>query len=286
MKNYIILMETGSDSSDELNNRYGFRIVPMHIYLGDDLRDDGSFHPKEEFEFYKRTGTLPKSCGCNVEDFTKIYDEIHNESPDAHILYLAYSSVTTVSFSSGVIAAEGRDYVTCIDTKQCTGGQAFVGVLTARYIKANPEAEVSDIVKYVEDIREKCHMCFIPGDLDYLRAGGRVSNAAYIATRILSIKPVIEVQDGVLNATKRYRGNMEKIIRTTLGYMISKYDYDHELLHFFYSYGLDEGIMERTEKMVKDMGFKEITWLMTGGVISSHSGPGAFGVCGITKEKN
>ena len=55
-------------------------------------------------------------------------------------------------------------------------------------------------------------MGFIPGDLDYLRAGGRVSNAAYLGAKILGLHPLIEIQDGKLISTKKYRGSMARVI--------------------------------------------------------------------------
>ena len=41
-----------------------------------------------------------------------MFDEIHEKYPDVHILYLAYSAVTTCSFQSAMIMAEGKDYIT------------------------------------------------------------------------------------------------------------------------------------------------------------------------------
>lgn len=50
-------------------------------------------------------------------------------------------------------------------------------------------------------------MAFLPGSLEFLRAGGRLSNAAYMGARILCIKPVVELLEGKLVATKKYRGS-------------------------------------------------------------------------------
>ena len=55
-------------------------------------------------------------------------------------------------------------------------------------------------------------MCFIPSNLDYLRAGGRVSNATAICGNLLGIHPKIELVDGYLRATKKYRGRMGKVL--------------------------------------------------------------------------
>ena len=52
---------------------------------------------------------------------------------------------------------------------------------------------------------------FIPGNLEYLKAGGRLSNAAYLGATILKLKPLIEILNGKLVATKKFRGAMSHI---------------------------------------------------------------------------
>lgn len=57
----------------------------------------------------------------------------------------------------------------------------------ARYLEANPECLLQEDVCKAEEFRSRCRMGFFPGDLVYLKAGGRVSNAAYLGAKILSL---------------------------------------------------------------------------------------------------
>lgn len=98
MSNIILVAETGADIPPELAQRYGIRIVPMHVSFGSETRDDGTFPPEEICAYYERTGVLPKTSGSVPEDFIRVFDDIHASQPDAQILYLAYSSVTTCSY--------------------------------------------------------------------------------------------------------------------------------------------------------------------------------------------
>lgn len=58
---------------------------------------------------------------------------------------------------------------------------------TARYLREHPEATLEEAAAFVNSLIGKIRMGFIPGDLDYLRAGGRVSNAAYLGAKILGL---------------------------------------------------------------------------------------------------
>ena len=44
--------------------------------------------------------------------------------------------------------------------------------------------------------------------------------------------------------------------------------------------------MNQMEKYAKEKGYQDVTWIQTGGVITSHGGPGAFGIAGIEKSGN
>ena len=72
MGKIILLAETGSDITDEVAEKYGIYIVPMHVSFGEVTKDDATFPAEEVCEFYERTGKLPKTSGSVPEDFEKI----------------------------------------------------------------------------------------------------------------------------------------------------------------------------------------------------------------------
>ncbi|MBQ7802038.1 MAG: DegV family EDD domain-containing protein [Oscillospiraceae bacterium] len=281
MSQYILLAETGSDIPADLAAQYGIYTVPMHVAFGSETRDDGTFPIEDIYHFFESTNTLTKTSGCTVGDFQKIFDEIQTAHPGKHILHLAYSAVTTCSYQSAVIAAEGRTGITSIDTKHVSAGQSLVLILLARYLEAHPDATLEEVTAKVEQLREKVRMGFFPGDLAYLRAGGRVSNAAYLGAKILSLNPLIELQDGYLKATKKYRGKMEKVAIELLKEFSEKNHFSKDILAFVYSKGLKDSIRQEADALAKRMGFREVLWIPTGGVVTTHCGPGGFGVCGI-----
>ena len=132
MSKIILVAESGSDITPELATRYGVHVVPMHVAFDDKTVDDATFPPEQIVEFYHTTGHLPRTSGSTPEDFEIVFDRIHAEHPDAHILYLAYSAVTTCSYQSAVIAGEGRDYISYVDTRQVSVGQCAVVVEVAK----------------------------------------------------------------------------------------------------------------------------------------------------------
>lgn len=283
MQKYVILAETGADIPQDMADRFGIYIIPMHVSFGEETKDDGRFPTTEVFDYYKNTGKLPKTAACNSYDFEQMFDQIHAEHPESTILYLAYSAVTTSTYQSAIVAMEGRDYIVPFDTRFVSAGQAYVIYLMAKYIEDHPAASVEEILAYGEDIRSRTHMGFFPGDLDYLRAGGRVSNAAYLGAKILSLNPLIEINNGYLIATKKYRGKMTKVSKKLVKDYCEQHHFSKDLLFLIYSPGLSETLKDELMAIAAELGFQEIRWICTGAVVSTHSGPAAFGIVGLSE---
>lgn len=283
MKKIVLLAETGSDIPQEVAEQYGIYIVPMHVSFGEETKDDASFPSEEICRYYETTRKLPKTSGSVPEDFEKLFDRIHAENPESQILYLAYSSVTTCSYQSAQIAAEGRDYVTSIDTKQVSAGQYVVVIEMAKLLEKHPEWDISEAAAKAEEISQNVRMCFVPDTLEFLRAGGRVSNGAALCGALLKIHPRIEILDGHLQATKKHRGSMKKVVPQLVKDYIAEQDLDLEEMWLIWAPGFDEEIKKQAEAAARECGAKHVTWVKTGGVITTHGGPGAFGVVGKKK---
>ena len=286
MKKIILLAETGSDVNAELAKEYGVEIVPMHVSFDNETLDDGTFPVEKIVEYYQKTGKLPKTSGSMPDDFEIVLDRIHAEHPEAQILYLAYSAVTTCSMQSGVIACEDRDYVTIVDTKQVSAGQCNIVIKMAEILNTNPDMTMDEAVAAANELISRANMCFMPDNLEFLRAGGRVSNVAFLGAKLLNLHPVIEILDGLLMATKKYRGKMNKVAAQLVTDYAEKYDLDREETLWLISViGFSDSVREVVENAAKEAGFKKIRWIQAGGVITTHGGPAAFGMAGFSRKK-
>lgn len=278
MPDYVIVTESGGDiPADQISSHF-LEIVPMHVSVGDKNLDDGACDPNDLFEHYRTTGEFPLTSGCVPQDFETVFDRIHRDRPDAHIMYLAYSAVTTCSFDSARKAAFGRDYLTMIDTKCVSAGQGMIVTDTVRFIQDNASATPQDIERFVLDRVKRSRMAFIPSDLAFLRAGGRLSNVAYVGAQILNIKPTVEILDGRLVVTEKRHGSMAKVVKATLKNFLTREPMDTSRVSLIRSCGLSKDICRLAEDLVREHGFQNIQWVETGCVISSHCGPRTFGI--------
>lgn len=283
MSNFILVTETGSDIPQELADKLGIYLVPMHVTMNDSTLDDGTFPADEICDYYNRTGTLPKTSGCSPEDFAKVFEKIHLEHPHKHILHLAYSAVTTVSYQSARIAAEDLEYVTSVDTKHVSAGQAAVVLQMAQVLEQQPDLTAEQAAQVARKISDHTKMCFLPKDLEYLRAGGRVSNVVALGGRILNLHPCIEIINGYLVAKKKYRGDLEKAVPALIREYTQREHFKKDHITLIWSVGLPDKIKRMAEAEVHHLGFESFSWCKTGCVITTHGGPGVFGIVGVSE---
>lgn len=283
MSSIILLAETGSDITPELARELNIRLVPMHVTLGDVTLDDGSFPAEDIHAYYERTGKTPTTSGSTPYDFETVLDEIFQVDPSAQVLYLAYSAATTCSFHSCELAIEEKPYadnVRLVDTKHVSVGQGAVVIATAHWLAEHPEATLEDAAAKAAEIALQTRMCFIPKNLDYLRAGGRCSNAVALVGNLLNLHPCIEIIDGKLIAGKKYRGAMSKLAPILLREFAEKNNLNKEHIYFIHTPYMDETIRTVLDAEATALGFRKSTWMKTGCVITCHGGPGAFGIVG------
>ena len=284
MNHYIITTESGSDLPKEYVERFNVKIIPMHVTMGNETLADGSFEVKKAFDYYDETGTLPKTSGTTPDDNLKIFSKIREEHPEAHIIHIGYSAVTTVSFNAAHIAAEDFENIHLVDAKHVTLGLSAVVIATAQFIDENPTVSPEEIVAFVEEIRERTHMVFIPRTLLYLKAGGRVSNLAFHSANLLKLHPTIVLDDGYLVSGKKYRGSFERCLNKMLADFFNMRDIDPNTVLVGGAPGVTPEHKETVLNYVEQQGVLNPVWNGTGAVISSHGGPGAIGIVGIARK--
>ena len=280
-QNIILVAETGSDITPELAKKHDIHLVPMHVTLGSETLDDGSFPPEDVCSYFKRTGKTPTTSASTPYDFNRVFDAIHSQYPNHQILHLAYSAVTTCSYQNALLVSKDRPYVTSVDTKHVSVGQAAVVLSVAHYLAEHPNASMEETAEAARVTAGKTQMCFVPRRLDFLRAGGRVSNAAAMVGNLLGLHPCIEIIDGKLMAQKKYRGALAKFTPRLLEDFDAKHPLDRKCLYFIQTPELEQAVMQAAEEAAQKMGFENIVWMKTGCVITSHSGPGAIGIVGF-----
>src|SRR5262249_7571559 len=115
----------------------------------------------------------------------------------------AHLSATMQSAQVAAKALDGETPIEIIDSKSASMGIGNLVLLAAR--RARDGASIEEIVRLVEDRRDHQKLIATLDTLEYLKKGGRIGGARAMLGSMLSIKPIIEVRDGVVEEGRKVR---------------------------------------------------------------------------------
>jgi DegV family protein with EDD domain len=163
-----------------------------------------------------------------------------------------------------------------VDTLCASLGQGLLVYLCAK-MRLNG-ADIEEVRSYAED--NKLHLChwFTVDDLFFLKRGGRVSAATAVMGTMLSIKPVMHVDNkGKLINVSKARGR--KASMDELFNRMKETAIHPETQTCFICHGdCEEDAKALAERMKKELGVPEVIIGYTGPVIAAHSGPGTLAI--------
>jgi DegV family protein with EDD domain len=281
MRRIILTTESGADLPVELADTHHVHVVPMHVIMDGQDYLDGSLPVEDIYDFYERTKKIPSTTSTNAHEYLEFFTKIKNEFPDCIIVHIGYTSKASSSFQNAIIAAEDLTDIFLIDALNVTGGLTAIVMYAVNLLENEPSIDPGLFVEKIKSVVPKSRLAFVPGSLEFLRAGGRVSNLAYLGGALLKIKPRIELVDGNLVSTKKYRGKMDVVSEKLMRDYLTQYDINRDQLYLLYSIGLDERIKQGMDGIAREFGFKNVKWIQAGAMISTHAGPGGVGIAGL-----
>ena len=293
MADYIIATSSTSDLPFTWLDAHGIPFIPYTYTVGDKLfEDDCREESREAVYAGMRKGDRLKTSMINEFVYYDFFKSLLDTGKD--VIFLDMSQKMSVSFVNANKAAEQiraeyperKLYV--MDTLCISGG---LGLLVEHMVE-RMEAGMSfdEVIAWGEAHKLKIAHRFTVDDLNYLKAGGRVSNAAALVGSMLNIKPVLYVPDrGTLDVAKKVRGRKAALKAILDGVL-------HDLSQVDDPTGYKVHILQADcradAELVRD-GIKaafpqigEITITSLGVVIGAHCGPGLLTVFYLCNGRN
>jgi DegV family protein with EDD domain len=270
-----IVTDSACDLSGELASRYGIDVVPLTIRFGnEELLDRRDLSPGEFWRRCKASVTLPETAAPPPGAFRAAYERAGAAGADG-VLCLTLSAGVSATYQAALAGAAGledRLPVVVVDTRSLTMGQGLICIAAAEH--AATGAPLDAVVSLARDLVGRTHVVGIVDTLDHLQRGGRIGGAAALVGSLLSIKPVIEVRDGVVEQESRQRTRSR-----ALAYLVSKIAASAPLERLAVCNGAApdiDAVVERLRPIEVD---HELLVTELGPVVGTHSGPGAIAVC-------
>ena len=274
MKKIAISLDSACDLSKELIEKYDFKVIPFGVNLGDKFFYDGEITPDEIFEYADNNKTLPKTNAVNEEAFKEHFAKILNDY-DA-IIHFDISSDMSSAYQNAVNASKNFKNVYVVDSRTLSTAIS----LEAIYAKKLTET-MDDPAKIVELVKKRIpavQASFIIERLDYLYKGGRCSGLALLGANLLKIRPEIEVLNGNMKNTEKFRGKMADCVTKYCRATLEKYNHPDKSVIFITHSVADKELVDAAKAVVSEYGFENVYETTAGCTVSSHCGKNTLGI--------
>ncbi len=288
MSTYVIYTDSACDIVPEKLAEWGVARVSLAFrfdHLDKDFLNDDM--PITEFYQNMRDGHVAKTNAVNAEAFRGLFEPTLAAGID--ILYLGFSSGLSTTYNQGRLAAEelAEKYpdrkILTVDTLSASAGFGLLLKLTVD--KKNEGATIEEAAAYAESLVPKLAHWFTVEDLVYLKRGGRVSPMTALIGGMLSIKPVLHMDDeGHLIKVTTARGRKASL-QALANKLLETAD-DPKNGKIFISHGDCLEDAQLLAAMLKDGGANDVELITNvGAVIGAHSGPGTMALFFVASHR-
>lgn len=287
----VLFTDTDTDMTPRMAEEYGYRLISMPYSI-----EDKNIYPYVDFdefnahEFYDvlRSGVVPKTSALNVDEYKEYFEPVFANGDD--ILYLHFSKNMSGTFNAMEIAAREllekypERKFDAIDTNGISIGSLILLEQAGEMYKRG--AGVEEIRRFIEEENRRYAIYFFADDLSFFKRSGRVSGLAGAMGTLLSIRPIMHINDeGKLVSIGKEKGRkkaLERLISTVveLGEEVEK----HRII---VTHSDAPEIVEEAERMLKAH-FGEnldIEIVDVNPTVGCHCGPSTVGICFRAKHR-
>lgn len=273
-----ITSDSTLDLSKELIKKYDIKVLPLIVNLGDDERFDGETVTTDDIAKYvKQTGKLPKTAARSVADFVDFFKPILDAGYD--IVHYSISEELSITYQNAVAAAKELDpnRIFVVNGRCLSTGTALLAINGRELANAGKTAKEIYNISFGRSYQMQ--VSFVVETLEYLRKGGRCSMLAAFGANLLKLKPKLQLIEGKIVSTDRYRGKSLQVLHKYIDDTLALYNNPDKTRCFITHADADPEIVNTIVEYVKSKNiFEEVLETHAGCTVFSHCGKGTLGI--------
>lgn len=277
-----VVTDSASDLPPGEAASLGIAVVPLFVSFGERQYLAGVELSSEQFwvELTKPGAPFPKTAAASPGAFKETFERLFEQGAE-EIVYVGVGAKLSATVGSAKVArdmlGDRAAHIHIVDSTSASMGVALLAKLAVQLAAEGKSA--AEIVAEVERRREDVVLYVVLETLEYLKRGGRISPARAAIGGVLSIKPIITVEDGVVDTADKPRTRGKA--RARLIELLNQKPADEvAILH-----GDAEDVDAFADELAAASGFprERMTSYLIGPSVGPHVGPGAYGAVILAK---
>jgi fatty acid kinase fatty acid binding subunit len=268
-----VVTDSACDLPTPLVEALGIEVVPLTIRFGtEEFVDQVELSAAEFWDRVARFDGLPETAAPSPGAFEERYRNLMQRGATG-IVCINLSSHLSGTMQSAQVAAAALAAecpVQVIDSQSASMGQGNLCLTAAR--RAADGDSLESIVAEVVDRRDRTKLYATLDTLEHIRKSGRIGNARALLGSMLSIKPVIEIREGIVEEVQKVR-TRSKALRA-----LAEKAGEGKIEHLAVLHGDAPDLEELLDLLDPIFPRDEIITGVVGPVIGTHAGPRVIGV--------
>jgi DegV family protein with EDD domain len=271
-----IISDTASGISAEVAQQLDITIVPLRVNFGTEtLRDGVDISPEAFLDRLATSKQFPTTSQPPAGDFLEVFQRLRAAGHDVLCVLLSNKLSGTVMSANAAKEQLRDEHVHVFDTLNVSVGEAILVMEAARLAQAGQS--VSEIVQRLEFMRDRVHLYFVVDTLEYLAKGGRVNNAQAFIGTVLQMKPILKVENGLVEGAERIRTTSKA--HTRLRHIVEEGMRDKSNVQVGVMYTtIKDKAQKLADEIRTDYHLPHVPVYTISPAVSAHTGPGALGV--------
>ena len=267
-----IVCDSMSDVPEIIIEKYDVEIVPLTvIFNGVEYIDGIDINNKQFYKMLRESEVMPKTSQVTYSQFKEVFEKYK----DDEVLYIGGSSSASGTYQSAVIAKnDGYENVHVFDTQNLSTGSALFVIKACEMREKGYSIE--EIIENLNLLKGSEELIASVDTLEYLKKGGRISSTKAMIGNLLSIKPILTVENGLVSQKSQVRGK-KHIYSELVKYISDVYNKDLEDKTVILGCGDNEEDLETLKNhLTEECKVKDVYNVNIGCGICSHAGPGVL----------
>lgn len=278
-----VVTDSTADLPPVLAAEHGITVVPLQVIFGSESLRDGI--DIGGARFYDRLQSDPNPARTSQPspgDFVDVYRRLGQDG--SPIVSIHISSQLSGTFQSAEIARQTCSdlEIHTVDTRSASLGIGLATLEATRAARSGMGA--AEVAAAARRVAEKMAVVFTVETLEFLARNGRIGKAQAFLGSLLSIKPVLRLDDGVVAPVDRVRGRakaFERMVEVLTQRVPPGGGVRAAVMHA----RAEAEAAELAARLHRLYPGAEVITGELGAVIGTHTGPGTIGVCGYREDR-
>lgn len=211
-----IITDSGTDTPADFVAAHDVRVIPLRINYSDGSSYENGVDITTEDVVRRFDEEIPSTSLPSPMKIQQTFEQAKRDGYTGAVVVTISSGLSATHETMSLVARQMEDFpVVMVDTKSIGIAAGFVVMEAVRQVEAGMPLE--SLGSVLTAASERVRVFFSVQKLDFLRKGGRISEAVYRVGSVLNIKPVLtcDEREGKYVIEKKPRG-WQKALNTQI----------------------------------------------------------------------